>query len=130
MRLVLTLLVLYSWLVFSTSSFASESGETKRVLILYSFGYGLSGNELMDANKITSSAIQTTMEQGMAHEIAFHSERMNISALSETRYFEELLDAYRKKYDGLPIDLIIAVNNRALKFLISHGEKLWPKLLN
>jgi len=127
MRLVLTLLVLSSWLVFSASSFASESAETKRVFILYSFRFGLSGNELMDSNKVTSSAIQATMEEGMAHGIAFHSERMNISALSENLYFEELQDAYRKKYDGLPIDLIIAVNYRALNFLNNHGEELWPK---
>ena len=127
MRLALALLVLSSWLVFSASSFASESGETKRVLILYSFRYGLSGNGLMDANMLTSSAIQATMEEGSEHGIAFHSERMNISALSENRYFEELRDAYRKKYDGLPIDLIIAVNYRALNFLNNHGEELWPK---
>jgi PAS domain S-box-containing protein len=127
MRLVLALLVLSTWLLFSASSFASESGEMKRVLILYSFRYGLSGNELMDANKVTSSAIQATMEEGMAHEIAIYSERMDISALSENRYFEELRDAYRKKYDGQPIDLIIAVNYRALNFLISHGEEIWPK---
>jgi len=127
MRLVLALLVLSFWLVFSTSSFASESGKTKRVLILYSFRFGLSGNELMDANKITSSAIQATMEEEMAQEIAFHIESMNISTLSENRYFEELRDAYRKKYDGLPIDLIIAVNYRALNFLNNHGEEIWPK---
>jgi transcriptional regulator with GAF, ATPase, and Fis domain len=125
-RLALALLVLSTWLVFNTSSFASVSGETKRVLILYSFRYGLSANVLMDGNKITSRAIQTTMEEGMAHKIAFYSERMDVSALPENHYFEELRDEYRKKYAGQPIDLIIAVNYRALKFLIDHGEELWP----
>jgi signal transduction histidine kinase len=66
------------------------------------------------------------MEEGVEHGIAFHSERMNISALSKNRYYEELRDAYRKKYDGLPIDLIIAVNYRVLNFLNNHGEELWP----
>jgi formate hydrogenlyase transcriptional activator len=126
-RLAVALLVLSTWLVFSASSFASVSGETKRVLILYSFRYGLSANVLMDGNKVTSRAIQKTMEEGMAHKIAFHSERMDVSALPENHYFEELRDAYRKKYAGQPIDLIIAVNYRALKFLINHGEELWPK---
>ena len=128
MRLALALLVLSTWLLFSASSFASESGEMKRVLILHSFKYGLSGNVLMDSSKVASDAIQATMEEGMAHEIAFHSERMDVSALSENRYFEELRDAYRKKYDGQPIDLIIAVNYRALNFLNNHGEELWPKI--
>jgi transcriptional regulator with GAF, ATPase, and Fis domain len=126
MRLAFVFLVLSTWLVFSASSFASESGETKHVLILYSFRYGLSANAMMDGNKVTSRAIQTTMEKGTAHDIAFHSERMDVSALPENRYFEELRDAYRKKYADQPIDLIIAQNYRALKFLINHGEELWP----
>ena len=127
LRIVLTFITLSTWLVFSVSSFASESVETQRVLILHSFKYGLSANMLMDATKATSSAIQATMEEEVAHEIAFHSERMDISALPENRYFEELRDTYRKKYDGQPIDLIISVNYRALNFLDNHGEELWPK---
>jgi signal transduction histidine kinase/DNA-binding response OmpR family regulator len=127
MRFALAFLVLSSWLMLSASSFASESGETKRVLILYSFRYGLSGNVLMDANKLASSAIQKTIKEAMPCEIAFYSERMDVSALSEKGYFEELRDAYRKKYAGRPIDLIIAVNYRALNFLNIHGEELWPK---
>ncbi len=126
MQLVLVLLVLSTWLLFSASSFASEPGEMKRVLILYSFKYGLSANVHMDANKVTGDAIQATMEEGMARGIAFQSERMDVSTLPENRYFEELRDAYRKQYDGQPIDLIIAVNYRALKFLINHGEEIWP----
>jgi len=114
MRLALALLVLSTWLVFSASSFASEPGETKRVLILYSFKYGLSANVLMDGNKVTGDVIQATMEEGVAHGIGFYSARMDVSALPGNRYFEELRDVYRKKYDGQPIDLIIAVNYRAL----------------
>ena len=125
-RLALALLVLSTWLVFSASSFASQSGEMKRILILYSFRYGLSANAMMDGNKVTSRAIQTTMEEGTAHKIAFHSERLDVSALPENHYFEELRDAYRKKYSDQPIDLIIAMRYRALKFLINHGEELWP----
>lgn len=110
----------------SASSIASESNKTKRVLILYSFKYGLSGNALMDGNHVTSSAIQTTMQAGTPKKLAFHSERMTVSALPESRYYEELRNAYRKKYAGQPIDLIITVHYRALKFLITHGEELWP----
>ncbi len=126
MSLALALLVLSTWLVFSASSFASEPGKTKRVLILYSFKYGLSANVHMDGNKVTGDAIQATMEEEIADGIGFQSERMDVSTLPENRYFEELRDTYRKKYDGQPIDLIIAVNFRALKFLINHGEEIWP----
>jgi len=128
MRLVLIILVITIWPSFSTSSFATDSSETKRVLILFSFRYGLSSNVLMDGNRITGHAIQTTMGKESVRKIAFHSERMDVSALPEDRYFEELRDAYRKKYAGQPIDIIIAVQYRALKFLIKHGEELWPKI--
>ena len=92
MRLALVLLVISIWPSFSVSSFAIDSSETKRVLILYSFKYGLSSNVLMDGNRISSHAIQTTMEKGLARKIALHSERMDVSALPEDRYFEELRD--------------------------------------
>ena len=121
-------LILCAWLVFSASSFASDSGEIKRVLIVHSFRYGLPANVLMDASMVNSRAIQMTMEAGWEHEIAYYSERMDLSALSEKRYFEELRDAFQKKYAVQPIDLIIAVNYRALNFLIKHGEDIWPNI--
>jgi signal transduction histidine kinase/DNA-binding NarL/FixJ family response regulator len=114
-------------MIYATPS-ASKTIEPKRVLILYSFKYGLSGNVLMDANKVASIAIQTTMQNGYKHEISFHSERMDTSALPENRYFEELRDTYLNKYTGQSYDLIIAVNYRALKFLINHGEEIWPSV--
>jgi signal transduction histidine kinase len=64
----------------------------------------------------------------LAQKVAFHSERMDISTLPEKNYFEVLRDTYRKKYAGQPMDLIIAVNFRALNFLDRHAEDLWPKI--
>ena len=50
---------------------------------------------------------------------------MAVSTLPENRYFEGLREAYRKKYAAQPIDLIIAVNYRALNFLISPSGNLF-----
>jgi signal transduction histidine kinase/ABC-type uncharacterized transport system substrate-binding protein len=127
-RLAWFFIFIATGLVFSTISLASGASEAKRVLILYSFKYGLSGNALMDGNQVTSHAIQTTMQAKMPQKLAFHSERMSVSDLPESRYFEELRDTYRKKYRGQPIDLIIAVHYRALKFLITHGAEIWPDI--
>lgn len=68
------------------------------------------------------------METEGAFNIAFHSERMDVSALPEKRYFQDRRDAYQKKYADQQMDLIIAVNYRALKFLLIHGEEIWPKV--
>ena len=123
--LVLALLVLSSWLVFSASSFASESGEMKRILVLCSFRYGLPANELADANDRVIHGIRATFGKAMGDRVAFYTERMDISELPDDRYFETLRDAYRKRYADQRIDLIVAVNFRALTFLRRYGEELW-----
>lgn len=113
----------------SVTSFASSgSVKNQRVLIIHSFRYGLSANAQMDSTVVTNRAIQTTMETEGAFNIAFHSERMDVSALPEKRYFQDRRDAYQKKYADQQMDLIIAVNYRALKFLLIHGEEIWPKV--
>ena len=68
------------------------------------------------------------MEEGSTHKLAFYSERMDVSALPKNRYFEAMRNDLTRKYKGQSIDLIIAVQYRALKFLIQHGEELWPNV--
>ena len=126
MRLALVLLVLSTWLVFSASSYASESSEMKRVLVLYSFRYGLVASELLDLNVIVRQGIRETLKGAMGGRLALYSERMEASELPEDRYFEKLRDEYRRRYAGQRIDLILVVNFRGLTFLIRHGEEIWP----
>ena len=120
------LLVLFAWLLCGASSSAADSDCTKRVLVLYSFRYGLSGNAVVDTNSVVGRRIRSTFEEGTRDPIAFYSERMDVSILSDDHYFEQLRDVYRERYASERIDLIIAVNYRALSFLIEHGEELWP----
>lgn len=126
MRPALALLVLSTWLVFSASSFASELGEMKRVLVLYSFRYGLVASELLDLNAIVGQGIRETLKGAMGRRFALYSERMDSSELPEDRYFDKLRDDYLRRYAGQRIDLILVVNFRALTFLIRHGGEIWP----
>ncbi len=122
------LFVLLAWLLVGASSSAADSDNTKRVLVLYSFMYGIPGNELADANDVVGQGIRSTFEEGTRDRVAFYSERMNVSGpLSEDRYFEQLRDVYTERYARTKIDLIIAVNYRALEFLNKHGEEIWSK---
>ena len=126
--LTLAVFVLFAWLLFGASSSAVDSDNTKRVLVLYSFRYGIPGNELADANDVVGQGIRSTFEEGTKRRVAFFSERMDESGpLSEKRYFEQLRDVYAERYVGKKIDLIIAVNYRALEFLNKHGEEIWSK---
>lgn len=127
-RLILSLIILFLCVVGNTPSFASGHSELKHVLILYSFRYGLTSNAIIDGNRVTSRAIQSTMEERSAYSIAYHSERMDVSTLTEKRYFENMRDEFANKYADSSLDLIIAVQYRALNFLIQHGEELWPKV--
>ena len=127
LRPVSALFVLAMLLLFGASSAASEPGDPARVLVLYSFRYGLPANELMDANEIVGSAIRSTLDEGTAGRTAIYSAHMDISGVSDTEYLGQLRDTYRDRYAGVRFDLVIAVNYRALDFLNKHGETLWPK---
>ena len=125
-RLALALLVLSTWLVFGASSLASESAEMKQILVLYSFRFGIAANELVDVNAVVGASLKATLEKDLGGRLALYSERMDISVLPDDRYFETLRDVYRKKYADQRMDLIVAVNFRALDFLMRQGEEIWP----
>ena len=126
-QLIASLVIIWLYPLINTHSFALEHSTVKHTLILYSFKYGLSSNALMDGNSVTSRAIQRTMEKGSKHKVAFYSERMDVSTMPENRYFEEMRNVFGKRYAGKPIDLIIAVQYRALKFLIHSSLRIISK---
>ena len=69
-------------------------------MVLAASPYPSPASELADANGIVGSGIRATLEEAMPGNIAIYSERMDVSALPEERYFEDLRDAYRKRYAG------------------------------
>jgi hypothetical protein len=63
-------------------------------------------------------------ELGKAAEV--HSESLALSQFERAGYDSVVADFYRRKYAGTPLDLIIAVMEPSLDFLLQHGDTLFP----
>jgi signal transduction histidine kinase len=58
--------------------------------------------------------------------VDFHSESLNISHFQRADYDRILADYYQRKYARRKLDLIVAVLEPSLDFLLRHGEALFP----
>jgi signal transduction histidine kinase len=100
----------------------SESVDQKptRILVLY------------DENKDdfpglarTDSSLREVLRAGL-EKVEIYSESMNLSLPREAGYESQLAQFFRSKYAGATPDLIIAVMEPALDFLLRHGDRIFP----
>ena len=100
----------------------SESGAQKptRILVLY------------DENKDdfpglarTDSSLREVLRAGL-EKVEIYSESMNLSLPRGAGYESQLAQFFRSKYAGATPDLIIAVMEPALNFLLRHADRIFP----
>ena len=107
--LFLTLLVLFGP---SAEAFAEakEQASGKRVLVLHSYykGYKWTDEE--------NRGISSVLEPVLGVENVF-VEYMDTKRFYEERHVQQLPEVYRRKYADHGIDLVVAVDDRALDFL-------------
>jgi signal transduction histidine kinase len=92
----------------------------KRILILY------------DENKDdfpgltrTDRSLRAAFRAGLG-KVEIYSESMNLSLSKRAGYDAQLAEFYRSKYSGSTPDLIIAVMEPALDFLLRHADRIFP----
>jgi len=61
-------------------------------------------------------------------EVEIYSESMNLSLSRRAGYDSQLARFYRSKYSGSTPDLIIAVMEPALDFLLRHADRIFPRV--
>jgi signal transduction histidine kinase len=76
------------------------------------------------------AAIDRTLRESFRSELGkaveIHSESLDLSQFERPGYDTALADFYRRKYAGTKLDLIVAVMEPSLDFLLQHGETLFP----
>jgi signal transduction histidine kinase len=94
--------------------------DPKRILILY------------DENKDdfpglarTDRSLREAFRAGL-EKVEIYSESMNLSLSKRAGYDSLLADFYRTKYTGIKPDLIVAVMEPALDFLLRHSDRIFP----
>jgi PAS domain S-box-containing protein len=94
----------------------------KRILILYSFGYGLPAYE-----KVNSAFLSVMKNAGVSTDDLFF-EYLDLIRNRDEQHRRRLVDLFRNKYAGRRIDLIITVHGPALNFLLNEGKEICPNV--
>jgi PAS domain S-box-containing protein len=100
----------------------TEQGETKRILVLFSYHEGLPWENLVDESLRNTLASQSTFL------IEINVEHTNLNRYRDDAFRHKLVDLYRYKYSHPKMDLIIATGDEAVDWLLNYGEKLFPEI--
>jgi signal transduction histidine kinase len=91
-----------------------------RVLVLHSYRHSL------PVNTDWYRGIVRGFESAPDLRILFDIEALDLVQLSDSDYIADLLEIYRRKYAGSLPDLLIPTYTPAFKFLLDHGNDLFP----
>ena len=61
-------------------------------------------------------------------DVEFYSESLNLSQFRNRRHDGVLRDYYRRKYAGTRLDLVVAIMEPSLDFLLRHRDALFPTI--
>jgi signal transduction histidine kinase len=92
----------------------------KRILILYD-----ENKDDLPGLARTDSSLREAFRAGLG-KVEIYSESMGLSMSRRPGYDSLLANFYRNKYAGVKPDLIVAVMEPALDFLLRHGGKIFP----
>jgi len=99
---------------------ASAQDEPFQVLVLHSFRSNL------PVNTDWYSGIARGLSSAPELRVEIDIEAPDLSRFSDTDYVGDLLEIYRRKYRDHRPDLIIPTYTPSLRFLLQHGENLFP----
>jgi len=98
----------------------ARANATKTVLLLYDGGREFSGIAMIDRN------FESTLNDVVSNRVTIFREYMDLTRIRQTNYEPVLRDFYRFKYANSKPDVIVAVRDRPLDFLLKPGGDLFP----
>jgi len=101
-------------------SISSLMAERTKVLIFHSYHEGLSWTD--NINKGIRSVFDDTGN------IELHFEYLDSKRNTDSLYLGKLYDLHKTKYHDIPFDVIIAVDNNALSFLLEHRDEFYQNI--
>jgi signal transduction histidine kinase len=76
----------------------------------------------------TDRSLRESFRAELGNAVEIHSESMGISRSARAGYDSLVAEFYRSKYAGLKPDLIIAVMETPLDFLLRYGDTMFPRV--
>ena len=94
---------------------------SKKVLILHSFAYAQPAYKIIDAALIESFASSGLNFNNLYFEF------LDLARNPGQEYRHEVAETFRKKFKGLKLDLVLALHQEALQFLLKEGKDIYPE---
>src|SRR4030095_9654681 len=118
-----TILVLLACSVLSLFAVGhtQTTGETKRVLVLYWYNKDYPGNVAFD------QTFQTTLKSAGSDQIEYYPEYLESNRFPGDEQSAALRDYLQRKYANRSIDVVVAVTDASLDFLLKYRSDLFPK---
>ena len=95
----------------------AQSTEKKKVLILNSYHIGY---------KWTDDIVKAIQHVLSDKSISLYIEYMDTKRISDERYFQQLHEIYKLKYDKVKFDVIISSDDDAFNFLGKYRDDIFP----
>src|SRR3954468_17248408 len=99
-------------------AYAQPAEARKHVLILYD-----EDKDAFPGLARIDRSLRDTLESELHKAVDFYSESLDVSQFQRSGYDQILATYYQRKYAGRPIDLIVAVLEPSLDFLLRHGDE-------
>jgi signal transduction histidine kinase len=99
---------------------ASAQQRVYNVLTIHSGAVDFPANPVLDAG------IRDTLLAGREDRIDYFTEYLELDRFPQAETTRALGDYIRRKYRGRQIDLVVAITNRALQFVIESRDRLFP----
>jgi PAS domain S-box-containing protein len=93
--------------------------QQSRVLVIFT------GRSDMTANVVVENTIRSSLIEQFDVRLDFHTEYLDVRPFPEEDY-PAVSDRLRKKYDGIRFDVIVAVVDDAVRFVLDSAPQIFP----
>jgi hypothetical protein len=120
MATALLLVAVVIWLSLSAAP-AQQSAAPKRIMVLYWYGRDWPTNEAHEQN------FQAVFQSALDGKVEYYPEYLEADRFPGDDQAVVFCDYLRKKYASRPIDVLVAMADAPLRFLLKHRDDLFPK---
>lgn len=107
-------------LAVASAALAPGAEARKSILLVYDEDENLPGLAMID------DSLRETFKKGLNRDVEFFSESLQLSQFPDAGYDRTLRDHFRRKYAERQPDLIVAVMEPSLDFVLRHRDELFP----
>jgi len=108
-------------LLSSQAALVTAAAAPKRILVLYWYNKDFSSNVIFDRS------FQVSLKSAPAGSLEYYTEYVESDRFPGENQYEALHDYLRQKYANRPIDVVVAVSDVPLEFLLKYRDNLFTQ---